>query len=71
MISDDELWNKCVSGEDITAEDLGIHPNLYKCHTIIECGFRTFYTDGTYYYDINGNPVSFKDRKKYNLIKQK
>ena len=71
MISDDELWNKCASGdsgEDITAEDLGIHPNLYKCHTIIECGFRTFYTDGTYYYDINGNPVSFKDRKKYNLI---
>lgn len=67
MISDDELLQKCINGENITCEDLGLNPNLSKCHTIIECGFRTFYKDDTNYYDTYGNPVTLKDRIKYNL----
>ena len=67
MLSDEEFLKKIMNGEDITCEDLGIHPNLAKCGTIIECGFRTFYSDGINYYDVNGNLASEKDRRKYSL----
>ena len=67
MLTGDELFEKWVNGENITCEDLGIHPNLLNCHTTIECGFRTFYIDGINVYDINGNPASEKDMRKYNL----
>lgn len=67
MLTDDELFEKCINGDDITCEDLGINPNLANCHTTIECGFRTFYTDGINVYDVNGNPASEKDMRKYNL----
>ena len=67
MLTDDELFEKWVNGENITCEDLGIHPNLSNCHTTIEYGFRTFYIDGINVYDVNGNPVSEKDMRKYNL----
>ena len=33
MLTDDELFEKCVNSENITCEDLGIHPNLSNCHT--------------------------------------
>lgn len=67
MISDEELLRKIENDEDITCEDLGVHPSRAKCHTTIECGFRTFYTDGTNYYDVYGNPASYRDRKLYDL----
>ena len=67
MISDDELWQKCIKGEEILPEDLGISPILSNCHTIIECGFKTFYKDDNNYYDVYGNHVSLKDIKKYGL----
>ena len=67
MISDVELLKKIENGEDITCEDLGIHPNLAKCGTMIECGFRTFYLDGINYYDANGNLATERDKRRYEL----
>lgn len=67
LMNTEELLKKIQNGEPITCEDLGIHPNLAKCHTTIECGFRTFYTDGVNCYNIYGNLASYKDRKLYDL----
>lgn len=66
-MSDEEFLKKIINGEDITCEDLGINPNLAKCGTTIECGFRTFYSDGVNYYDVNGNPVNERDKRRYSL----
>ena len=67
MINDEEFLKKIINNEKITPEDLNIHPNLAKCGTIIEYGFRTFYSDGVNYYDVNGNLVSEKDKRRYDL----
>ena len=67
MMNDEELFKKIKNGEPITCEDLGIHPNIVKCDIMVDCGFRTFYTDGINYYDVYGNPASYKDRKLYDL----
>ena len=67
MLSDEEIWDKIKNDENITCEDLGIHPNIAKCGTMIDCGFRTFYSDGINYYDINGNIVNERDKRKYEL----
>lgn len=64
MISDDDLLNKCINGDQITCEDLGIHPNLSNCDMVIETGFGIFYTDGVNYYDINGNKLGNNDIRK-------
>lgn len=68
MISDTELLSKIINGEYITCEDLGTHPNLGKCATVIYCNGRTFYSDGVNYYDAYGNLASCKDRKRYDLL---
>ena len=66
-LTDEELWCKCQKGESITCEDLGIHPNIAKCGIMVACGFRTFFSDGINYYDVYGNPASYKDIKLYDL----
>lgn len=65
MISHNELLKKCISGEPINCEDLGIHPNLKDCCMMIDCGDQAFYTDGLNYYDRDGNLLSDKLIKKY------
>lgn len=67
MISDEELWEKIINGEKLTCEDLGIHPNREKCVFRIECGCRTFYSDGVNYYDTNGNLATERDKRRYEL----
>lgn len=67
MSNDEEFLKKVMNGEDITCEDLGIHPNLAKCGTTIESGFRTFYSDGVNYYDVNGNLVTERDKRRCEL----
>lgn len=59
MITDDELWKKCLHNEPITNEDLDIQPNLYNCHMTIDCGGKVFHTDGKRYYDNQGNQVTY------------
>lgn len=67
MLNIDEFIKKCINGEPLTCEDWGINPNLKNCYATIECGFRTFYTDGINIYDVYGNPASEKDIEKYDL----
>lgn len=63
MLNDDELWEKCLSDGSITGDDLGIHPNVYGSCMSLECGSKTFYTDGKDYYDKYGNKVNYKNIK--------
>ena len=58
MITDDELWRKCVQGIVITSEDLDLNQKLSNCSRIIYAGEKTFYPDGLNYFDKDGNEIS-------------
>ena len=67
MINGEELLKKIKNNNDITCEDLCVPQNRIRCSTTIECGCKTFYTDGVNFYDVHGNLASYKNRKKYDL----
>ena len=58
MITDDELWEKCVQGILITSADIGLNQKLSNCSIFIYAGEKTFYTDGSNYFDKDGNEIS-------------
>lgn len=67
VLNDDELWMKCQTGQQITANDLGIPSNLQNCYMYAETNYGTFYTDGINWYNTQGKVLSYREIKKYGL----
>ena len=49
MLTDEQLWQKCGSGQTITKEDIGLSgDNRHDGHQTLREGFDTYEDDGTW-----------------------